>query len=521
MNRLSIHAAALATGSLVALAGAAPVQDLNVELVGQGFARPVDLQPVPGDNTRLFVCEQHTGRIEIIENGVILGTPFLDLTVSTGNEQGLLGMDFHPDYQNNGRFFVSYTNTGGNTRIEEYSVSANPNVANAAPTQTIFAINQPFSNHNGGQIQFGPDGYLYAGLGDGGSGNDPGNRAQNLTINLGKILRFDVDAAAPFIPASNPFVGVAGNDEIWTYGWRNPWRFSFDMLTGDMWVGDVGQNAREEISFQSAAHTGGDNYGWRCMEGFNCTGLSGCTCNGANLVLPVHDFGHNAGNCSVTGGFMYRGSAMPALQGTYFFADYCSSSIWSFRYDGLNMTDFQNRTAALSGQVTLITSFGQDNDGELYILEQGGQIWKIVQDCSATSYCVGAPNSFSNGAVIGSFGSFDIGDNNFNLSIAGATPNQFGFFFYGGAQTQVPGGDGFLCVASGFFGLHRLLPPDVIDGLGTSTRHVDFTTFPAGQGPGTILPGTSVYFQFWYRDPGGPGGTNYNFSDALAAVFCP
>ena len=261
--------------------------------------------------------------VEIVDlaTGQILGTPFIDLAVSTGNEQGLLSIAFHPDYTNNGRFFVSRTAGGGNTRVTEHLVTSDPNVGDPAVVQQIVAENQPFSNHNGGQIAFGPDGYLYVALGDGGSANDPGNRSQNGSTNLGKMLRLDVDASAPFVPPSNPFVGNGSVlDTIWATGLRNPWRFSFDRATGDMYIADVGQNAWEEINFQPASSAGGENYGWRCMEGDHCTGLSGCACNSTTLVDPIQEYSHSFG-CSVTGGYVYRGSAIPALQGTYFYAE--------------------------------------------------------------------------------------------------------------------------------------------------------------------------------------------------------
>ena len=300
-----------AIAAALACALPAPAQTLTTELVTAGLFRPVYVVSPPGDTQRLFVVEQNTARIRIIKNGSILGTPFLDVNADAGQsgEQGLLGLAFHPDYGNNGRFFINYTNNAGNTRVVEYVVSADPDVADPNPVQTIQAISQPFTNHNGGCLQFGPDGMLYIGMGDGGSANDPGNRAQDLTQRLGKMLRLNIDIPSPFIPADNPYVGSPNGEreEIWASGTRNPWRFSFDRLTGDLYIADVGQNAHEEIDFQPVTSTGAENYGWRCMEGFSCTGLSGCTCNDASLTLPIHDYSHAGGNCSVTGGYVYRG----------------------------------------------------------------------------------------------------------------------------------------------------------------------------------------------------------------------
>jgi Glucose / Sorbosone dehydrogenase len=257
-------------------------------------------------------------------------------------------------------------------------------VADPASEFVIITIAQPYANHNGGMLAFGPnDGYLYIGMGDGGGSNDQDGRAQDPGQLLGKMLRIDVDGGSPYaIPPSNPFAGPGlPLDEIWAIGTRNPWRWSFDRLTGDLFIGDVGQGQREELDFQPASSPGGENYGWRCMEGFRCTGWSGCTCNDSSLTLPIFDYTHSDG-CSVIGGYVYRGCAVPDLQGTYFFADYCSARIWSFRYDGSAMTEFQERTTELdpsgSPSIGSITSFGEDGLGELYIVDQGGELFKIV-----------------------------------------------------------------------------------------------------------------------------------------------
>lgn len=522
INRLALTAACG-----LFLAASTQAQNLSTTLLAQGFSRPVHLTAPPGDTSRVFICEQHTGRVEIVElaTGNIIGTPFVNMTVSTGNEQGLLSMAFHPDYASNGLFYLSRTANSGNTRVTEHQVTSNPNVGSPTVLRQIVSWSQPYSNHNGGQIAFGGDGYLYVGLGDGGSGNDPGNRAQNGTDLLGKMLRLDVNVAAPYIPASNPFVGNSSvRDEIWAIGLRNPWRFSFDRATGDLWIADVGQNAWEEIDFQPGSSTGGENYGWRCMEGDHCTGLSGCSCNAGSLTDPVYEFNHS-GNCSITGGVVYRGSAIPSLQGTYFCADYCSNRIWSMEHNGTGVTNVVSRQNELnppgSATISQITSFGEDALGEVYILEQGGQIWKIVQDCGTSTYCVAAANSASmGGATMSSSGSNSISDNSFNLIVSGAVPNQFGILFYGPGQTQVPGGNGYICISGG---LYRILPPEATDVFGSAFRAIDFTSPPMGNGLGAVVPGSTYNFQFWYRDPaaGAAGGSTYNFSNALSAVFCP
>ena len=368
---------------------------LTTVRVASGLTLPLYVVAPPGHFDRLFIVEQRSGtqgRIKILNlvTGTVNTTPFLTVTgVSTGNEQGLLGLAFHPDYASNGYFYVNFTNTAGTTVIRRYTASADPNLADPNSAYPILFIAQPYSNHNGGWISFGLDGYLYIGMGDGGSGGDPQNHAQNINDLLGKMLRLDVNGddfpADPnsnyAIPPTNPFVGVNGRDEVWAYGLRNPWRCSFDRLTGDLYMGDVGQNAWEEISFQPAASTCGQNYGWRCYEGNHAYNTSGCP-SPTTMVFPIYEFSHSGGHCSVTGGYVYRGNQICDLRGTYFFADYCSNRIWSFRYDGSNLTEFLDRTTELDPPGTLtinsITSFGEDAAGELYICDQGGEIFKII-----------------------------------------------------------------------------------------------------------------------------------------------
>ncbi|NOT07238.1 MAG: glucose dehydrogenase [Gemmatimonadales bacterium] len=359
----------------------APPLDNSVRLqeIASGLDMPVFLTSPPGDHTRLFVVEQG-GRIRIVRNGALLTTPFLDISakVSNGGEQGLLGLAFHPDYAANGRFIVNYTDGAGDTRVSVYRVSSNPEVADPASEQVILAIDQPFSNHNGGMVVFGPDGKLYIGTGDGGSGGDPQNHGQNRNSLLGKLLRVTVDGnGAMTVPADNPFVGQAGiRPEIWSYGLRNPWRFSFDRQTGDLYIGDVGQNQREEIdvSTQAAQFGKGLNYGWRTMEGNSCFSPSiGCARTG--LVLPVLEYTHNDG-CSVAGGYVYRGSALTALAGTYFYADYCGGWVRSFRLAAGQVTDQFDWTSLWPGGQVL--SFGEDGAGELYLLTSAGKVHKIV-----------------------------------------------------------------------------------------------------------------------------------------------
>jgi len=347
-----------------------------------------------GDGSgRIFIVLQD-GKIVVWDGTQVLATPFLDIDPivnSSGQEQGLLGLAFHPDYESNGYFYVDYTDTtGGDTIIARYSVSAgNPNVADPASALILMEIDQPFANHNGGQLQFGPDGYLYIGMGDGGSAGDPGNRAQDLTKPLGKILRIDVNGGGVpadcgggsnyTIPADNPFVDGPGGscDEVWQYGLRNPWRFSFDRLTGDLFIADVGQGDREEIDVGLAARRGGENWGWNTMEGSRCF-RPATGCNTSGLSLPVAEYDHSGGACSVTGGVVYRGCRLPGYAGTYFYADYCAGFVRSFRLQNGVATDQRDWTAMLSRGLDAPTSFGVDADGEVYIVDGDGEVYRIV-----------------------------------------------------------------------------------------------------------------------------------------------
>jgi glucose/arabinose dehydrogenase len=332
-----------------------------------------------GDLSRLFIVEK-TGRVRIVKDGTLLPEPFLDLSaqVSGGDEQGLLGLAFPPDYGTTGRFLVHYTNTEGDTRLSVFQVSPNADIADGSSEQVILTADQPFSNHNGGQIAYGPDGYLYLGLGDGGGSNDPGGRGQDLAELLGSILRLDVQSGTSYtVPEDNPFVGQQpdARPEVWSYGLRNPWRFSFDRANGDLYIADVGQNEIEELDVAPAASGGGRgvNYGWSIMEGSQC--LGGGQCDQSGLALPAFEYNHTEG-CSITGGYVYRGSALPALQGLYFYGDFCQGWVHSLRYVAgtvSEVTDWPALRAAGS-----LTSFGEDAAGELYVIEGSGRVSKVV-----------------------------------------------------------------------------------------------------------------------------------------------
>jgi glucose/arabinose dehydrogenase len=311
-----------------------------------------------------------------VENGVLLPAPFLDITdrVGSGGERGLLSVAFHPQYASNGFFFVDYTDTSGDTRVERYHVSADRNRADPASARLVIGIDQPYANHNGGLVAFGPDGKLYIGMGDGGGGGDPLETGQDPTQLLGKLLRLDVDGAAPYaVPADNPYAGRTDRrPEIWAMGVRNPWRFSWDRAAGLLYVADVGQNRLEEIDVVPAGQ-GGLNFGWDLMEAGDCyEPRDGCDRTG--LVLPVAQYTHDDG-CSVTGGFVYRGQDIPALRGHYFYADYCQGWIRSFRYAGGQAADARSWNVQNVGS---ITSFGEDTRGELYVLSSSGGVYRIV-----------------------------------------------------------------------------------------------------------------------------------------------
>ncbi|MDT7042146.1 PQQ-dependent sugar dehydrogenase [Candidatus Nitronereus thalassa] len=344
-----------------------PLTPINLTpVVTKNLEQPVFLTHDGDHSHRLFIVEQ-AGKILILQNGTLLPTPFLDITdrVNFGGERGLLGLAFHPHFQKNGRFFVNYSRSAdGATVISEFHTIDKPNQVNSTE-RVLLTIPQPYSNHNGGMIDFGPDKFLYIATGDGGAGGDPENRGQNFQTLLGKILRIDISPEGSYsIPKDNPFVDQPKGKEIFALGFRNPWRFSFDRTTGDLWVADVGQNRWEEIDRVEK----GKNYGWRIMEGAHCFNPSqGCSQRG--LVLPVAEYAHESGRCSITGGYVYRGQKIPTLAGTYIFGDYCSGEI-------LGLVDHQV-TVLLSTGLN-ISSFGEDAEGELYAVDHRGGIYQIT-----------------------------------------------------------------------------------------------------------------------------------------------
>ena len=395
---LSVLACSLiSAGAPVPVVSATFPPGVTLTPVISSLTQPVLVTNAGDGSNRIFIVQQ-TGQIRIFKNGSLLGTDFLNISglsnfTGSNGEMGLLGLAFDPNYSSNGFFYVTYDiNTGNATfpyavRLVRYHVSSNPDVADPASAFVILAVDKKFTNHNGGMIAFGPDGYLYWGTGDGGSGGDPDNNAQNLQSLLGKMLRLDVDSTPPsgktyVIPTSNPFFNnsnPAVKKEIWAYGLRNPWRWSFDRSNGNLFIGDVGQNIEEEIDFQPASSTGRENYGWHVKEGNLCYSPSTNCTPPAHYVAPVAVYDHGAGDingCAVTGGYVYRGSASPTLQGVYFYSDFCSGNLWALVKNASNVW-----TSKLITSTGLnVSSFGQDEQGELYLASYGtGQILKISQ----------------------------------------------------------------------------------------------------------------------------------------------
>lgn len=350
---------------------------LRLSEVASGLKNPLYLTSPPGD-PRLFIVEQ-AGRIRIVEKGKLLAAPFLDIAgkIKSGGEQGLLSVAFHPDYADNGFLYVNYTDKGGDTRVESYRAASDPNRADPDSARLLLTIEQPYANHNGGLNLFGPDGMLYIGMGDGGAAGDPHDYGQDLNTLLGKMLRIDVNKGDPYaIPSDNPFAGRKdARGEIWAYGLRNPWRYAFDRVDKTLYIADVGQNETEEVNVVPAAQPG-LNYGWNILEGSDCFSLLfSRACDRTGSVLPALEYHHDQG-CSVIGGFVYRGRAIPELAGHYFYSDYCTGFLKSFKYaDGKPAGQREWKV----GEIGNVLSFGEDAAGELYILTAKGSVYRIVK----------------------------------------------------------------------------------------------------------------------------------------------
>jgi len=373
----------------------------------------VDIVNAGDGSNRLFLVKQ-SGLIYVHENGATLAAPFLDMEdrVKGGGERGLLSMAFSPDYHSSGYFYVWYTDDDGETVLARFKVSNEPNLADPASHQVVLAVAQPAANHNGGRLQFGPDGMLYLGLGDGGGANDPAGNGQNRSTLLGKLIRIDVDPAhgTYAIPDDNPFVENAMvADEIWALGLRNPWRISFDQETGDVFIADVGQDVREEVNFQPASSTGGENYGWSIMEGTLCSG--GNACDQPGLALPVVEYAHVDGNCSITGGEVYRGNAYPNMYGMYLYGDYCSGRVWGLRKNGQGW-----ETIVLADTSFQIPTFGLGEDGSLFMSSTDGIYLLSDGEVVPEQFVINAglndawfdPDTAGQGFLISVFGDADV-----------------------------------------------------------------------------------------------------------------
>lgn len=517
----------LASLAALVLAPHASAQ-FQASLITDGLPSPTSVTYPPGDANRLFVTCMRNG-VFVVDSGVLQPTMFLNLNaIHPLASQGLMSLAFHPDYANNGRFFVAFMDELERTHVMEFSVSqADPNLADpASGLQILGPFQQPSPIHNWNLLKFGSDGYLYLSTGDGLlSSDNSANNGQDLGTLLGKMLRIDVDSAAPYaIPPDNPYVGVAGAlEEIYHVGLRQPWKYDWDPLTDDLWVCDVGNGMREEISFYPATSPAPANFGWKCFEGTNCTNFTGCNaCVTTGLVTPTYEFPHTEGRCAIIGGMMYRGTQVPELQSKFIFADHCSARFWALEWNGTSTIGFEEITVPTDQpfSINLPSEITRDINGEALILDRGfgnnGALWRIEpgSPCGAMSYCISGSNSIAaSGCSLSASGSTNISDNNFQLTAIDVPTGQPGLFFYGPDQALAAFGDGFRCVGGQIF---RLNPP-VAANPNTATRLLDFSNLPVN---GDILPGSTWRFQFWYRDPVF-GGQGFNLSDAIAANFCP
>ncbi|MCP3918076.1 MAG: PQQ-dependent sugar dehydrogenase [bacterium] len=489
--------------------------------------RPTAMASAPGDPTRLWFPNK-LGRIYIIKNGTRLSTPYMDMSsiVDDPGESGLLGMAMHPDYVNNGLFYVAYTSgPNADTVISQFERDAsNPDLADITTEQIIFGPYPHTSpDHKAGGLTFGPDGYLYYGHGDGLSGGlGVGERAQDPMDLRGKILRFDPDIPFPHIPADNPFVGnSAVADEIYALGLRNPFAIGVDSLTGDLYIGDVGQSTAEEINFVPAGG-GGLNFGWKCKEGTACFGSPppSCVCSNPAFVDPLHTYGTGQDGCAVIGGVVYRGSAIPSLYGWYLFSDFCTARVWALQHDGTTVTDFQDLTDQMfpSGGFGSPVAFGEDANGELYLVEHfSGRVWRVRPHCEISDYCSANPNSTGNPAEISVTGIPSVTAANLTLNGDGLPPNQFGYFLM--AQTQdflalFGGSQGNLCLG---MPIVRFAGDILNTGAGGSVSFPpDFGNLPNGA---TFEVGDTWNFQLWYRDQNPT--TTSNTTAGVSVQFCP
>lgn len=520
------------------LAPATPLAALVLSVCAgaQGLTSTVVLDALPGitsigapaGDDRLFLAHEGVG-VLIVRDGVLEATPFLDLTDKVGSSRGLMDLAFHRDYANTGYFYVVYHDDSMTNYLARYQVSpTNPDFADPATELLLLPpTTQPTDQHYWSSLAFGPDGMLYVGTGDGLEPGAPGNNASiDLASLAGKILRVDVDGAAPFVPADNPFVQVPGAAQhVYHYGVRVPWRIAFD-AAGGLFIGDVGEYQREEINRAEPAEVG-LHFGWRCEEGTLCQNWTECSpqCDSPTWRDPMLEFLHDGGRCAIIGGVVYDGAALSGYQGQYIYGDFCSARIWAMESTGQtvdsNVEITEEVTPNDGTDLALLTTFGTDGAGEIYFYERGngGRLLRIEPSSSAVTTCPGSPNSVGPGATLGHSGSLAVSDATFTLESDSAPPNQFGIFFYGPIPDDLLFGDGTLCVGGGATGHLRLYPPLAIPAGGSASRFIDFTTSPAGPGfLGAIDPGSTWHFQFWYRDPLA-GGAGFNLSQGMRVTF--
>ena len=496
-----------------------------------GLNTPIDIVVRPGD-PRWFVVEL-VGTVRIWDGQEILATPFLDVSsvISMDGLSGLRGFTFHPQYETNGYVYIWYDfrdinqNTFiGLARLERSA--SQPDQVDPASFTEIFTAPQENRGHGSSRVEFGPDGMLYAMLGDGGLPMDPACNAQNHLSTMGSMIRIDVDSAFPYaIPPDNPFVGdPLVLDEAWHLGFRHPWRWSFDRATGDLWIGDVGQSAWEEVNLAPAG-VGGLNFGWSVKEGTDCFLQSACPpsalpCADPGYTDPIFQYDHGQG-CSITGGFVYRGTALPYMYGRYVFSDFCSGTLWSLGLIGTRVTDTRMHTPGMpslqGGSVDSPVAFAEDHTGELLVIDYAGsEVFRLVPECLARPYCQAEPNSLGLSAQLTSSGLPDISENDFTLHALDLPPQTFGYLFMGPDRARIPLGSGLLCISStnGFV----RFPVFVANAAGRAHLPLDFQQPPFNTGPGQVSHGSRWNFQAWYRDGGSTQG-NSNLTSGLTAYF--
>ena len=525
--------ASLFSSITLALASSAAAQ-VTVKGIPFGVIpqRPTTLAAEPGNPDRLYAPNK-LGRVYLLENGV-LGGVFLDISsqVDASGENGLLGMALDPDYATNGFFYLSYTAVGGSgfgdSVVSRFTVSStNPDLADPSSEVILFGpLAQNTVGHKAGDLKFGPDGMLYYSLGDGwvgGMGVDL--RAQDPSDPRGSVLRLDVDEPFPHVAAGNPFIGIAGADErIWVQGLRNPWRIELDRQNGDLYIADVGQSTVEEVNWVPSSTngppTGQMNFGWPCKEGAGCfSGApTGCNCADPSFRDPVNSYDHTQG-CSITGGVVYRGSEIPALQGYYVYSDFCTGRIWADLIVGGVLQNSIDLTAQL-GPLSSVVSIAADAAGELYIAQHfSGEVIKIIPCCGGTTYCMANANSTGDFTKLDWTGSVSVNANSFGLEASDMPAGQFAFFVASLSEGFVPNvgpSQGNLCLSGTIARFNALVGPS--DSAGIFARTLDLNAFPMTP-PVAVQPGETWYFQCWHRDLN-PQATS-NFSQGLSVLFCP